>query len=340
MDFCCDGRVPAAHNGAMKAIQLDAPGSPDALHVRDLPLPEPPDGWVRIRIEAFGINRSELHLRQGVATNATFPRVPGIECAGTIDDPAGTSFVRAQKVVTMMGGMGRAFDGGYAQFTVVPATQVIPIDTDLPWETVGAVPEMLQTAYGSLTTGLDLRPNQMLLVRGGTTSVGLAAAALARRIGAKVIATTRRAERLAELAARGVDHPLLDGGTIAATVRELVADGVDAVLELVGTTTLPDSLRATRVHGTVCFTGMVSNEWSVRDFYPIGYIPNGVRLTAYGGESADLPRQVMQDFLDDIAADHLAVTISRVFELDEIALAHEMMETNAAVGKLVVRVRH
>jgi NADPH2:quinone reductase len=324
----------------MKAIQLDAPGAPDALHVRDLPLPEPPDGWVRIRVEAFGINRSELHLRQGFATNATFPRVPGIECAGTIDDPAGTSFARGQKVVTMMGGMGRAFDGGYAQFTVVPAAQVIPIDTELPWEVVGAVPEMLQTAYGSLTTGLDLRAHQTLLVRGGTTSVGLAAAALARRMGAKVLATTRRAERLTELAARSVDHPLLDGGSVAAAVRELVPDGVDAVLELVGTTTLPDSLRATRVHGTVCFTGMVSDEWIVRDFYPIGYLPNGVRLTAYGGEAADLPRQILQEFLDDLAAGRLSLTVDHVFALDEIAVAHARMERNAAVGKMVVRVRH
>ncbi|HEX8618285.1 MAG TPA: zinc-binding dehydrogenase [Thermoanaerobaculia bacterium] len=324
----------------MKAIQLDGPGEPEALHLRDLPLPRPPAGWVRIRIEAFGINRSELHLRQGVATNATFPRVPGIECAGTIDDPAGTPFARGQKVVAMMGGMGRAFDGGYAQFTVVPASQVIPIDTELPWEVVGAVPEMLQTAYGSLTTGLDLRANQWLLIRGGTTSVGLAAAALARRLGAKVIATTRRPERLTELAARGVDHPLLDSGSIADAVRELVPDGVHAVLELIGTSTLPDSLRAARVHGTVCFTGMVSDEWIVRDFYPIGYIPNGVRLTAYGGEAADLPQQVMQEFLDEIAAGRLSPSIHRVFELEEIVVAHTLMETNAAVGKMVVRVRH
>ncbi|HEX8169732.1 MAG TPA: zinc-binding alcohol dehydrogenase family protein [Thermoanaerobaculia bacterium] len=321
----------------MKAVQLDGPGPPEALHIRELPLPQPPQGWVRIRVEAFGLNRSELHLRLGMATNATFPRVPGIECAGTIDDPGDSGFARGQKVVTMMGGMGRAFDGGYAQWTVVPAAQVIPIETELPWEIVGALPEMLQTAYGSLTTGLDLQRGQTLLIRGGTSSVGLAAASLARRIGARTLATTRKRERLQELAARGIDHPLLDDGDVAAQVRALLPDGVDAALELVGTSTLPDSLRATRVHGTVCFTGMVSNEWLVRDFYPIGYLPNGVRLTAYGGEAADLPRQVMQEFLDDVAAGRLTVPIYRVFALEEIAEAHAIMESNTAVGKMVVR---
>jgi NADPH:quinone reductase len=324
----------------MKAIQLDAPGPPEALQVRELPLPQPPPGWVRIRIEAFGLNRSELHLRHGIATNAVFPRVPGIECAGVIDDPTTTTFRAGQKVVAMMGGMGREFDGGYAQFTIVPASQVIPIETDLPWEIVGAVPEMLQTAYGSLTTGLDLRAGQTLLVRGGTSSVGMAAATLAKQMGARVLATTRRRERLEALAQHGVDHPLLDDGAVATAVRALLPEGVDAVLELVGTTTLPDSLRATRVHGTVCFTGMVSDEWTVHEFYPIGYIPTGVRLTAYGGEASDLPRAVLQQYLDDVAAGRVSVAIHRVFNLEEIADAHRTMETNSAVGKMVVRVRH
>jgi NADPH:quinone reductase-like Zn-dependent oxidoreductase len=324
----------------MKAVQLDGPGPPEALHVRDLPVPVPPQGWVRIRVEAFGLNRSELHLRLGFATHATFPRVPGIECAGTIEDPTTTSFARGQKVVAMMGGMGRDFDGGYAELVIVPASQVIAIDTDLPWETVGAIPEMLQTAYGSITTGLDLHRGQTLLIRGGTSSVGMAAATLARRMGAKVIATTRQRARLAALARHGVDHPLLDDGAIATAVREIAPAGVDAVLELVGTNTLRDSLRATRVHGTVCFTGMVSNEWTIRDFYPIEYIPTGVRLTSYGGDATDLPREVLQRYLNDVAEGRVSVAIHRVFEMDEIVEAHRTMESNAAMGKMVVRVKH
>ena len=326
--------------GTMKAVQLDAPGPPQALHLRDLPMPQPSAGWVRIRVEAFGLNRSELHLRLGLAEGVTFPRVPGIECAGVVDAAPGTSFRPGQQVVAMMGGMGRVFDGGYAQYTVVPASQVIPIRTDLPWEVVGALPEMLQTAYGSLIVGLDLQRGQSLLIRGGTSSVGLAAAALAREMGATVLATTRRRERLASLAARGVDHPILDGGEIAPQVRALFPNGVDATLELVGTPTLKDSLRATRVHGTVCSTGMVSNQWIVPDFYPIGYIPSGVRLTGYGGDAGDLPQAVLQRYLDAIAAGRLSVSIHQIYELEQIQEAHATMEKNEAVGKLVVRVRH
>jgi len=324
----------------MRAIQLDAPGPPEALRLVELPVPEPKPGWVRLRVEACGLNRSELHLRLGMSRGVTFPRVPGIECAGVVDAAPDGGFRPGQQVVAMMGDMGRTYDGGYAEYTVVPARNVIPISTSLPWEVVGAIPEMLQTAHGSLTVGLDLRAGQTLLVRGGTSSVGLAAALLARKVGATVLATTRQPDRLAALASHGVDHPLLDDGKVAAQVRALYPDGVDATLELVGAPTLPDSLRATRVHGTVCFTGLLSNQWIIPDFYPIGYLPSGVRLTAYGGEASDLPAAVLQELLDDVAAGRFTVPIHRVYALEEIAEAHRAMEANEAVGKQVVRMRH
>jgi NADPH:quinone reductase-like Zn-dependent oxidoreductase len=324
--------------GTMRAVVLSGPGPVEYLEIKDLPIPELPPGWVRIAVKAFGMNRSELHTRLGYAEGVTFPRVIGIECAGVIDDPGDSDLQRGEQVMTMMGGMGRTFDGGYAEYTVAPRGQVIPFRSELPWETLGAVPETLQTAYGSLTTGLDLQPGQSLLIRGGTSALGVATAALARDLGATVFATTRRADRVHALSEQGVEHAIVDTGQIAQAVRQILPDGVDAALELVGTPTLPDTLAATRIHGTVCFTGMLSNQWIIEKFYPIAYIPNGVRLTAYGGESANLPAVVLQHYLDKIAAGTLKFAPARVYALDEIRQAHDDMEHDRVAGKMVVRV--
>src|SRR5467141_1212927 len=321
-------------NHAMRAVVLDAPGPPSALAIRELPVPNPPDGWVLIKVKAFGLNRSELHTRLGLAEGVTFPRVLGIECVGLVDAIPDGDLQLGQQVVAMMGGMGRTFDGGYAEYAVVPRTSVIPFDSDLPWEVLGAIPETLQTAYGSLTTGLDLKAGETLLIRGGTSALGLVAAALAKDIGATVLATTRRAERIQTLSDQGVDHALVDTGQISSDVRQIIHGGVDAALELIGTPTLPDTLASTRVHGTVCFTGMLSNEWIVPNFYPIDYLPKGVRLTAYGGDSADLPGDVLQSYLDKIASGQIALGPTNVYRFDEIRKAHADMEHNRAVGKL------
>ena len=320
----------------MRAVVLDAPGPPEALRIRDVPIPTPADGWVLIEVKAFGLNRSELHTRLGLADGVTFPRVLGIEATGVVAACPGGELAVGQQVMAMMGGMGRVFDGDYAEYTCVPVAQVLPFVSDLDWATLGAVPEMLQTANGSLTVGLDLSAGDSLLIRGGTSSVGMATAVLAKRRGATVLSTTRNPAKADALEAIGVDHVLIDDGAVADQVRALIPEGVDAALELIGTPTLPDTLRSTRVHGVVCFTGMLSNEWIVDRFYPIEYLPSGVRLTAYGGDAGDLPLDILQDFLDAVAAGDATVPISRVYELDQIADAHADMEAGVATGKLVV----
>src|SRR5438105_534043 len=322
----------------MKAVVLSEPGPVENLEVKDLPIPEPRQGWVRIAVKAFGLNRSELHTRLGLAEGVTFPRVLGIEAVGLVDAAPGTDLEPGQQVAAMMGGMGRTFNGGYAEYTVVPHSQVIPFHSELPWQTLGAIPETLQTAYGSLTTGLDLQAGQTLLIRGGTSALGLATATLAKDLGATVLSTTRQPDRVEALKAHGVDYPILDTGQVAAEVRRIFPAGVDAALELVGTPTLPDTLASTRVHGVVCFTGMLSNQWLVRDFYPIAYLPKGVRLTAYGGDSADLPGDVLQTHLDKIASGQISLGPTNVYRFDDIRKAHADMEHNRGVGKLVVRI--
>ena len=320
----------------MRAIVLAAPGPVEALELREVPVPTPEPGWVLVKVEAFGLNRSELHTRLGLAQGVTFPRVPGIEATGVVAACPGGEIAVGQQVAVMMGGMGRQYDGGYAEYTCVPVRQAVPFRSDLPWSTLGAVPEMLQTAYGSLTVGLDIQPGQILLVRGGTSSVGMAATVLAKRAGLRVISTTRNPASVDRLRELGADHVLVDDGPLAAAVRAIVPDGVDAALDLVGSPTVFDCLHATRVHGTVCMSGMLSNQWTLPDFYPTGDIPSGVRLTGYSGDATDLPPAVLQEFLDAVAAGDAVVPIGRVFHLEEIQEAHRVMEANTAGGKIVV----
>jgi D-arabinose 1-dehydrogenase-like Zn-dependent alcohol dehydrogenase len=175
----------------MRAAVLHQPGPSEAFKIESIPPPEPTAAQVLIRVRAFGINRSELFTRRGDSPNVTFPRVLGIEAVGEVEAAPGRQFKQGETVATVMGGMGRRFDGGYAEYTCVPANQVQAVRTKLGWETLGALPEMLQTAWGSLLRALRLAPGERLLVRGGTTSVGLAAAAIAKAHGGLVISTTR-----------------------------------------------------------------------------------------------------------------------------------------------------
>jgi NADPH2:quinone reductase len=167
----------------MRAIVLDGPGAPDALRIREVPRPVAGPGQVLIQVKAFGLNRSELHFRQGLGSFGSFPRVPGIEATGVVADAPGGEFAPGPQVAALMGGMGRTIDGGYAEYVVVPVSSVVPFTSDLDWATLGAIPEMLQTAYGSLTTGVDARPGDSLLIRGGTSSIGLALAVLGKQRG-------------------------------------------------------------------------------------------------------------------------------------------------------------
>jgi NADPH:quinone reductase-like Zn-dependent oxidoreductase len=320
----------------MRAAVVEHPGPPEVLEVRSIPKPVAGPGQVLIKVMASGLNRSELHFRQGVAYSGSFPRVPGIEATGTVEAAPGGEFAPGTQVMTMMGGMGREFDGGYAQYVVVPAAQVIPFNSSLPWASLGAVPEMLQTAYGSLEVGLQAKPRQSLLIRGGSSSVGLALAVLGKLRDMTVYSTTRRESARSLLQSVGVDHVLIDDGAIAEQLRDLVPQGVDAAVELVGVNVLRDTLQSVRPGGTVCFTGMLSDQWTIPEFYPMDWLPNGVRLTAYSGEAADLPAAALQEFLDSVAAGRAVIPLGRVYSLDAIAQAHHDMEAGTVDGKGVV----
>jgi NADPH:quinone reductase-like Zn-dependent oxidoreductase len=320
----------------MKAAVLHQPGGPEALQVEHLPVPTPTDGQVLIRVKAFGINRSELFTRLGQSPNVKLPRVLGIEAVGTVEQAPGGEFQPGETVASVMGGMGRDFDGGYAEYTCIPAKQVQAVKTSLPWDKLGAIPEMLQTAWGSLYKALQLKSSDRLLIRGGTTSVGLAAAAIAHKAGNFVASTTRNPASADLLRRAGADHVFVDSGTIADDVHAFAPEGFDKVLELIGVTTIPDSLQCTRTGGIVCMTGIVGNKWSFDNFAPMNVIPSAVNFTVYTGESSDFMSMPFQQLVDQVADGSLPIQIGRVFQLDEIVEAHRLMDSNKAGGKIVV----
>jgi NADPH:quinone reductase len=319
----------------MKAVVLEKPCRADELVTQEVPIPKVKRGWVLVRIKAFGINRSEIFTRQGDSPTVKLPRIIGIECAGEIVDPSDSSFQKGQRVVSLMGGLGREFDGSYAEYALIPSSQVYPIENDMDWVELAAIPEMYYTAYASLFDTLRLKEGETLMIRGGSSSVGIAALQLAKSVGATVISTTRNTNKLDFLKQYGADFVLLDDGSLSEQFFSLFPNGVNKVLELVGTVTVKHSLKLLGDHGILCMTGILGGEWELDNFEPMMDIPSGTYFTQFDS-GVKFNKNLLVELFDHIEQHKIKVPIAQVFTLDEIHKAHSLMESNAANGKIVV----
>ncbi|MEC2054752.1 zinc-binding dehydrogenase [Peribacillus psychrosaccharolyticus] len=319
----------------MKAVVLEKPCRADELVVQEVPIPTVKPGWILIKVKAFGINRSEIFTRQGDSPSVKLPRIIGIECVGEIEDPSDSSFQKGQRVVSLMGGLGREFDGSYAEYALIPTSQAYPIDNDMDWVELAAIPEMYYTAYASLFDALQLKKGETLLIRGGSSSVGLAALQLAKSVGATVISTTRNTNKMEFLKEYGADFVLLDDESFSEQLFSFFPNGVNKVLELVGTTTLKHSLKLLSEHGILCMTGILGGEWLLENFEPMMDIPSGTYFTQFDS-GANFKEKLLIELFDHIEQHKINVPIAKVFPLDEIDKAHLLMESNVANGKIVV----
>lgn len=319
----------------MKAIVLNGCCPAANLKVSDIPVPEVRPGWVLVRIHAAGLNHSEALLRMYEADNdyIATPIVPGIECVGEIADASDSAFQVGDKVIALMGGMGRSYNGSYAEYALLPERNVFKVETDLDWVPLAAVPETYFTAYGSLFECLQLATTDTLMVRGATSTVGMAAIQLAKAMGAKVVAACRKADSFKKLYALGADVCVEDDGNISARRLELMPN---KVLELVGPKTLHDSLLAVSRPGYVCSTGLLGNVYTVRDFDPIKYIPNGVYLTGF---FSNYPTSnAIQSLFALIQKAKITPLYAKVFCLEEISIAHALLEEGKAGGKIILQI--
>ena len=321
----------------MRAIVLEKFGGLDSLVYTELPEPEPLEGHVVIEIKAFGLNHAELHMRRGEWAEAA--PVSGIECVGIVKSCPGGEFPVGAKVAALMGGLGRTINGSYAQYTRAPVSNVALIESELPWAELAAIPETYATAWTCLFRNLDIQKGQTLLIRGATSSFGQAAVNLAVNAGVKVIATTRNPARFALLEELGATRVEVEGPDLSTRLAE--TKQLDAVLDLVGNSTILDSLAMLRRGGRACLAGWLGGLAPIPDFNPLLQMSSGVYLTFFGSfvfgtpgfPVSDVP---LQAIAADVAAGRLKARPARIFGFDEIREAHRVMESNEAGGKMVV----
>jgi NADPH:quinone reductase-like Zn-dependent oxidoreductase len=324
----------------MRAIVIQNYGGPEQLVIQERPDPEPRPGEVVVAVKAFGLNHAEIYFRSGAWGEVA--RVSGIECVGTVvADPSGR-LAPGRTVAALMGGMGRTIDGSYAELTRVPADHVVPLRSALPWAELAALPESYATAWVCLHRNLALAAGQILLIRGATSALGQAALNIAVHHGAHVIATTRNEARFASLRALGAAEVALEGPELSRRIREAHPRGIDAALELVGNTTLLDSLAAVRPDGRVCMAGFLGGLEPIAGFNPLLHLPSGVQLSFFASAFmfgtpayplADIPFQAM---VERAEAGIYKAKPARIFRFEEIQEAHRLMESGAANGKIVV----
>jgi NADPH2:quinone reductase len=321
----------------MRAILRTTFGGPEVLVIREMPEPEPKPGHVVIQVKAFGLNHAELHMRKGEW--AEIADVSGIECVGIVKSCPGGEFPLGAKVAALMGGLGRTINGSYAEYTRAPVSNVAPIDADLPWAILAAIPETYATAWTCLFRNLEIQRGQLLVIRGATSSFGQAALKMAVNAGLRVIATTRNRERFAMLQKLGAERCEIERLDLFKHIAE--AKNIHAVLDLVGNSVLLDSLAMLRRGGRSCLAGWLGGLDPVTNFNPLLQMASGVYLTFFGSFVFGTPGFPLSDVpLQQIAADaadgRLDIKPMRTFRFEEIAEAHRVMESNQAGGKMVV----
>jgi NADPH:quinone reductase len=321
----------------MRAVVIEEFGGPDSLVYTELPEPEPKAGHVVIEIKAFGINHAEMHMRRGEWAEAA--KVIGIECVGLVKSCPSGEFPVGAKVAALMGGLGRTINGSYAEHTRAPASNVAIIESDLPWAELAAIPETFATAWTCLFRNLEITPWQSLVIRGATSAFGQAAISLAVNAGVRVIGTSRNRDRFALLEKLGAERAELEAPDLSKRIAE--AKEIDAVLDLVGNSTILDSLAMLRRGGRACLAGWLGGLDPITDFNPLQQMASGVYLTFFGSfvfgtpgfPLSDVP---LQAIAAQVAAGRLKAKPSRVFRFDEIREAHRVMEAGEAKGKMVV----
>ncbi|MFD1548531.1 zinc-binding dehydrogenase [Levilactobacillus fuyuanensis] len=311
----------------MRAVVINEPGDTSVMNIVERPIQKATKTQSVMRIHAFGVHRYEVLTRAGGSPDVKFPRVIGVEAVGEIHEAAADGkFKVGQKVITMMGGLGREVDGSYEEYALIDDTNLFPVDYAGDWVTLAQYPENFYTALGSLKS-LSLKAGQSLLVRGGTSAVGLSAIKLAKVMGLTVTATSRREEMLPELVKNGADKAILDRDNSLVTTETY-----DGIIDMVGTVTMADSIAHLSKGGVVTLIGLLAGEWVAKEFSP--FTLSDKYLTFF--DSTNVQQDLVDEMFSLIAKHHLEIPIAKVFTLADIRDAHDYVMASRDMGQVIV----
>ena len=324
----------------MKAWVRHEYGGVDQLKLQHVDDPVPQEGDVLVKVHALGINRAELYFRSGKWGDVA--PISGIECVGEVVEDRSGRIAPGTTVAAFMGGLGRTRSGSYAEYTCARSANVVPLRTKLPWEQLAAIPESYSTAWATLFQNLGLAKGNCVVIRGATSSLGLAALNLAKAAGIKVIATTRDLTQASRLKSLGASHVLAETFECSAEARALYPAGVDGVLDLIGNATVADSMKMARFHSRVCVAGFLGGFKPVELDVFTTLVPSvSVSLFVsilFGEPGFSLDEIPLQSIVDDVERGRFEAAPVRVFPFEELPRAQELMESNSAKGKIVVKV--
>ena len=315
----------------MKAVVIDKVTPAANIRISEVEIPKIKPGWVLIKIEAFGLNHSEKILRLEEINESYIqkPVIPGIECVGIIENPSDSNFQKGQKVISLMGGMGRSFNGSYCQYALLPAHHVFSVESSLTWEQLAAITETFFTAWGSLFECLQLKQTDKFLIRGATCALGYVAIQIAKAVGCKVVATTHKENKLKYIS--NADEQILDEGILTGKIK-----GITKALDLVGPKSLKDSLTTVEKGAIVCNTGILGGVYELNNFDPIKDIPNGVYLTGFFSNYPT--QQIIDDIFNFINNKNIIPNFVNVFDFKNIKDAITAQDTGTVNGKIVVKI--
>ena len=321
----------------MKSFWIKSDHGRTVLEKREVPVPQPKRGEVVVRVRAASLNRGEFLASHGHYA-LDVPRPAGGDAAGEVHAVGeGVAGFRPGERV-----MGRA-RGCFAEYAAMAAEQVVPAPARLTWEQAAAVPLVFVTVHEILHLG-RLRAGETLLVAGASSGVGVGCIQAAQVVGARVIATSRSADKLAKLKAAGLDVGIeARGGQFAEKVLEATGGkGADLAVNLVGGGVFSELLRALANQGRMAIVGYVDG--SKKSEIDLDAV-HGKRLRIYGvsnqhltaEERAAAMRGFARELLPAFADGRIAPLIDRVFPFDELPAAKDYMESDAQIGKIVVR---